>query len=58
MFVNKTVLGVPYRVSAFAQVNTLPRGYNSVVFDNKGGRSNETVVYDNSAIRPVFLLIF
>jgi len=58
MFLAKVVMGKQYFVSAFAEVKSLPSGYNSVVFDKSKGRLNESVVYEDAAIRPVFLIIF
>ncbi|EED81335.1 predicted protein [Postia placenta Mad-698-R] len=39
-------------------VIALPSGYDSVVFDRMNGQLNETIVYANDAIRPVYLIIF
>jgi len=58
MLVTKVVLGKVRTVSAFNEVMSLPPGFNSVVFDRMNGQLNETIVYDDNAIRPVFLLIF
>lgn len=58
MFLNKVVLGNVYPVSQFAAVSSCPPGYQSVVFDRTNGSLNETVVYTNDAIRPVFLIVF
>lgn len=58
IFLNKVILGKVYNVSRFAEVKALPTGYNSVVFDRLNGRLNESVVYHDSAIRPVFLIIY
>jgi len=58
MFLAKVVLGRQRIVSSFAEVKSLPSGYNSVVFDRLDGRLNESVVYNDAAIRPVFLIIF
>jgi hypothetical protein len=58
MFLNKVVLGNAYRVGQFAEVRSCPPGYNSVVFDRNNGNLNETIVYRNDAIRPVFLIVF
>ena len=72
-------MGKQYPVSDFAEVKSLPPGYNSVspacqvspridqfelncelqvVFDRLNGRLNESVIYNDAAIRPVFLIIF
>ncbi|KIM75125.1 hypothetical protein PILCRDRAFT_684926 [Piloderma croceum F 1598] len=58
MFLNKVVLGNVHHVSQFAVVNSCPRGFQSVMFDRMNGQLNETVVYTNDAIRPVFLIVF
>jgi len=58
IIVTKVVLGTAYEVSAFNEVMSCPRGYNSVVFNRQNGMLNETIVYTNDAIRPVFLIIF
>jgi len=58
MFLTKVILGKVHNVSAFAEVKSLPSGSQSVVFDRMNGQLNETVVYTNEAIRPVFLIIF
>jgi len=58
MFLAKVVMGKQYFVSDFAEVKSLPSGYHSVVFDRLNGRLNESVVYKDAAIRPVFLIIF
>jgi len=58
MFLNKVVLGKVHNVSQFADVKSCPRSCQSVVFDRMNGQLNETVVYTNDAIRPVFLIVF
>jgi len=58
MFLAKVVLGKVYTVSQFAEVKSLPPGYNSVVYNRLDGRLNETIVYEDAAIRPVYLIIF
>jgi len=58
MLLTKMVLGRVRYVAQFNEVMSCPRGYNSVVFDRMNGQLNETVVYNDSAIRPVFLIIF
>ncbi|OSX60037.1 hypothetical protein POSPLADRAFT_1149057, partial [Postia placenta MAD-698-R-SB12] len=58
ILLNKVALGRVYNASNFREVTSLPAGYNSVVFDRDNGRLNETIVYHNDAIRPVFLLVF
>ncbi|KAH7890558.1 hypothetical protein F5I97DRAFT_1836435 [Phlebopus sp. FC_14] len=57
MLLNKAVLGKVYNVSRFEQVKSCPPGYNSVVFDRMNGQLNETVLYQDDAIRPVFLIM-
>jgi len=57
MFVTKVVLGRVYKVSDFAEVSSCPRGYDSVVLEGRN-KWNETVVYTNDAIRPVYLIIY
>ncbi|PPQ75888.1 hypothetical protein CVT26_000153 [Gymnopilus dilepis] len=58
LFLTKVVLGRVRQVNGWNEVMTLPAGYNSVVFNRQGGSLNETIVYSNDAIRPVFLIIF
>lgn len=60
MFVNKVVLGKSHEVAKFNEVKSCPPGANSVTFNNKKGdvNWNETVVYSDNAIRPVFMLTF
>ncbi|CCM05888.1 uncharacterized protein FIBRA_08126 [Fibroporia radiculosa] len=58
MLLTKVVLGCIYSVSYFNEVTSLPAGYNSVVFDRMNGALNETIVYSDDAIRPVFLIVF
>lgn len=58
MLLNKVVLGRRYNATAFKQVIALPSGYDSVVFNRMNGQLNETIVYANDAIRPVYLIIF
>jgi len=57
MFVTKVVLGNVYTVSDFGQVSSCPSGYQSVVLKGHN-KWNETVVYTNDAIRPVYLIIY
>jgi len=57
ILLNKVVLGKVRNVSAFNEVMALPPGFDSVVFERMNGQLNETIVYDNNAIRPVFLII-
>lgn len=60
LFVTKVVLGKSHRVGKFREVMACPPGANSVTFDNIKGNVNwnETVVYSDDAIRPVFLITF
>jgi len=58
MLLTKVVLGKVRKVSAFNEVMSLPSGFDSVVFDRMNGQLNETVIYNDNAIRPVFLIIF
>jgi hypothetical protein len=55
MFLTKVVLGKNCKVSQ--GMSSCPLGYTSVEYD-ANGPSNETVVYTNEAIRPVFLIMF
>ncbi|KAH7890553.1 hypothetical protein F5I97DRAFT_1836401 [Phlebopus sp. FC_14] len=57
MLLNKAVLGKVYNVSRFEEVKSCPPGYNSVVFDRMNGQLNETILYQDDAIRPVFLIM-
>ncbi|KAF8180857.1 hypothetical protein BJ912DRAFT_618886 [Pholiota molesta] len=59
MIVSSVALGNVYNVSAFAEVKSCPVGFDSVVFDRGlNGSLNETVVYNDDAIRPVYLILF
>ncbi|EAU87623.2 hypothetical protein CC1G_09720 [Coprinopsis cinerea okayama7 len=58
VFVTKVVVGKARAVTAFQEVKSCPRGYDSVVFDRHNGARNETVVYRDDAIRPVFMITF
>ncbi|KAF8154070.1 hypothetical protein B0H34DRAFT_75619 [Crassisporium funariophilum] len=56
LILTKVVIGKTYDVSTWgAGVKSCPAGYNSVVFDANGA-GNETIVYSDDAIRPVFLI--
>jgi len=57
VFLNRVAVGRAYNASA-GEVKRLPYGYDSVVFNGKGMEKNETVVYREDAIRPMFLLLF
>lgn len=56
LIVTKVVLGRIYSVNRFAQVKNCPANYNSVVYDRQNGKLNETIVYEDAAIRPVYLI--
>jgi len=58
VILTKVVLGTVYEVQAWNQVMSCPPGHNSVVFNRQNGTLNETVVYTDDAIRPVFLIVF
>jgi len=58
MFLAKVVLGNVHNVHRFAEVTSCPYGFQSVVFDRANGELNETVVYTDNAIRPVYLIVF
>jgi len=56
LFLTKVVMGRPYNVTGFGQVSSCPSGYDSVLYDPPNGR-NETILYTDDAIRPVFLIV-
>ncbi|KDQ12221.1 hypothetical protein BOTBODRAFT_97543, partial [Botryobasidium botryosum FD-172 SS1] len=58
MLLNKVCLGRVYNANRFNEVMSLPPRHDSVVYNNDNGQTNETIVYDNDAIRPVFLIVF
>lgn len=58
MLLTKVVLGKVRNVTAWNEVMSCPAGYDSVVFDRQNGTLNETIVYSDDAIRPVFLITF
>ncbi|TEB30488.1 hypothetical protein FA13DRAFT_1733800 [Coprinellus micaceus] len=58
LLVCKVALGKVKTVNRFKEVTGCPPGYNSVVFDRYNGKLNETVVYNDDAIRPIFLIVF
>uniref|UniRef100_A0A8H8CFW5 PARP catalytic domain-containing protein n=1 Tax=Psilocybe cubensis TaxID=181762 RepID=A0A8H8CFW5_PSICU len=58
ILLSKVVLGNVRTVNQWNEVMSCPPGFNSVVFDRQNGTLNETIVYTDDAIRPVFLLIF
>ncbi|RXW18405.1 hypothetical protein EST38_g7443 [Candolleomyces aberdarensis] len=58
LLLNKVVLGRVRQVNNWYEVTNCPQGYNSVVFEHKNGTRNETILYSDDAIRPVFLIMF
>ncbi|PPQ90293.1 hypothetical protein CVT25_013118 [Psilocybe cyanescens] len=58
VLLSKVVLGNVRAVNGWNEVMSCPPGFNSVVFDRQNGSLNETIVYTDDAIRPVFLMIF
>ncbi|KAJ2935406.1 hypothetical protein H1R20_g1688, partial [Candolleomyces eurysporus] len=58
LLLNKVVLGRVKQVNNWHDVKSCPPGYDSVVFDHRNGTRNETILYSDDAIRPVFLIIF
>jgi len=58
ILITKVVLGRVCYVTAWNEVMNRPPGFDSVVFDRQKGRLNETIVYSEDAIRPVYLLLF
>lgn len=58
IILTKVVLGKVRNVAAWNEVMNCPPGFDSVVFDRQNGTLNETIVYSDDAIRPVFLLLF
>ncbi|RXW18410.1 hypothetical protein EST38_g7444 [Candolleomyces aberdarensis] len=58
LLLSKVVLGRVKQVNDWYDVTSCPPGYDSVVFDHKNGTRNETILYSDDAIRPVFLIIF
>ncbi|KAF8901076.1 hypothetical protein CPB84DRAFT_1778420 [Gymnopilus junonius] len=58
MLLTKVILGKVRQVNGWNEVMSCPPGFNSVVFDRQNGSLNETIVYSDDAIRPVFLVIF
>ncbi|KAF9477460.1 hypothetical protein BDN70DRAFT_881159 [Pholiota conissans] len=57
IILTKVVLGKVQIFTAGNVVKACPPGFNSVVYD-QNGPSNETIVYSDDAIRPVFLITF
>ncbi|KAJ3540654.1 hypothetical protein NMY22_g4206 [Coprinellus aureogranulatus] len=53
LLLTKVVLGKVFDVKNFGAVTAPPAGYDSVVYDRYNGHLNETIVYQNEAIRPV-----
>ncbi|TFK20442.1 ADP-ribosylation [Coprinopsis marcescibilis] len=58
MLLTKVVLGKVRNVTQWNEVMSCPPGFDSVEFDRNGGALNETIVYSDDAIRPVFLIVF
>ncbi|PPQ63449.1 hypothetical protein CVT24_004981 [Panaeolus cyanescens] len=58
VLLTKVILGKVRDVSGWNEVMSCPPGFNSVVFDRSKGTLNETIVYADDAIRPVFLIVF
>ncbi|KAJ3505090.1 hypothetical protein NLJ89_g7599 [Agrocybe chaxingu] len=58
VLLTKVVLGKVRTVNGWNEVMSCPPGFNSVVFDYLNGQQNETIVYQDDAIRPVFLITF
>jgi len=54
------VLGKVRIVSRWKEVMSCPPGFDSVVYQRSVGTTNlnETVVYEDDAIQPVFLITF
>ncbi|KJA22407.1 hypothetical protein HYPSUDRAFT_164585 [Hypholoma sublateritium FD-334 SS-4] len=60
IIVCRVVLGRAFIARGFGEVQSCPRGYNSVVFDREsnGVSLNETVLYNEHAIRPLQIILF
>ncbi|KAF9526066.1 hypothetical protein CPB83DRAFT_770963 [Crepidotus variabilis] len=58
LLLTKVVLGQVHSVTQFGEVSSCPAGKHSVVFDRNAGALNETIIYSDDAIRPVFMIIF
>jgi hypothetical protein len=58
LLLNKLALGKIRQVNGFNEVLSLPTGYDSVEYKRQNNTLNETMVYSNDAIRPVFMLVF
>jgi len=58
MLLTKVVLGNIRKVTGWNEVMSCPPGFNSVVFERQNDCLNETIVYSDDAIRPVFLIMF
>ncbi|KAF9477462.1 ADP-ribosylation [Pholiota conissans] len=58
IILTKVILGIVRAVSGWKEVTACPPGSHSVVFDRQNGSLNETIVYSDDAIRPVFLITF
>ncbi|KAF8966937.1 hypothetical protein BDZ97DRAFT_1657074, partial [Flammula alnicola] len=58
IILTKVILGNVRSVNRGNEVMSCPPGFNSVVYDSQNGTLNETIVYSDDAIRPVFLIVF
>jgi hypothetical protein len=58
MLLTKVVLGTVRKVTGWNEVMACPPGFHSVVFERQNDCLNETIVYSDDAIRPVFLIMF
>ncbi|KJA15872.1 hypothetical protein HYPSUDRAFT_193948 [Hypholoma sublateritium FD-334 SS-4] len=59
IIVSTVALGNVRHVNAFNEVRSCPEGFDSVVFDRGvNGSLNETIVYNDNAIRPVYIILF
>ncbi|KAF9473762.1 hypothetical protein BDN70DRAFT_915550 [Pholiota conissans] len=57
IILTKVILGNSHEASARGMVKACPPGFTSVVY-SQNGPDDETVVYSDDAIRPVFLITF
>ncbi|KAF9526082.1 hypothetical protein CPB83DRAFT_908637 [Crepidotus variabilis] len=57
VLMTKVIMGNPWNVNQSGVVNACPPSNDSVIFDRNNG-SQDTVVYNDEAIRPVFLILF
>ncbi|KAF9477458.1 hypothetical protein BDN70DRAFT_881153 [Pholiota conissans] len=58
IILTKVILGTVRKVSRWNEVMACPPGSHSVVFERENNCLNETIVYSDDAIRPVFLITF